>query len=369
MPVFYFIYSELSVLNRLYLIIKSGFLKIFMSTLSLIFLTGSILAFETDTLFKSDEIVNIELRTDFSAIQRDRAENPVYHNGELIYYTPGGEAKKLSVKVMARGNFRRNPVNCTFPPLSLNFMKSEVKNTIFDNQDKLKLVTPCQDDKDVIFEYIIYKMYNQVTDFSMKVRLVKILFFDTGSDKEVFRKYSFFIEEKEHVAERNNSFEKDRLVTPYDLDRENVKKMSVFEYIIGNTDWYFTSRHNLVILQPDDTSLLSSAVPYDFDFSGFVDADYTKPKGIPDKLLDNRHVYKGICYTIEEFNEIFEFYRKLRPTFESIINNMDIIPKHSRKQCLNHLKYFYTIIESSDLIKQQFLDVCESKKSYNIIEK
>jgi hypothetical protein len=349
--------------------IVSGFMKIFLSAFSLIAVPDPVLAFETDTLFKSDEIINMELRSDFSAIQVDRAENPGYHNGELIYYTPGGEAKKLSVKVMARGNFRRNPVNCKFPPLSLNFIKSEVKNTIFDNQDKLKLVTPCQDDKDVVFEYIIYKMYNQVTDFSMKVRLVKILYFDTGSDKEVFEKYSFFIEEKEHVAERNNTFEKDRLVTPYDLNQENVKKMSVFQYIIGNIDWYFTSRHNLLILQPKDTSLLSYAVPYDFDFSGFVDADYTKPKGIPDKLLANRHVYKGICYTVDEFNEIFEFYRKLRPEFESIINNMDIIPKHSRQKCLNHLKYFYSIIESSELIKQQFLDVCETKKSYNIIEK
>ena len=51
-------------------------------------------------------------------------------------------------------------------------------------------------------------MYNQVTDLSFKVRLVKILYFDTGRNKPVFEKYSFFIEDKDHVAERNNILQK-----------------------------------------------------------------------------------------------------------------------------------------------------------------
>jgi hypothetical protein len=251
----------------------------------------------------------------------------------------------------------------------VNFKKIEVKNTLFDNQGKLKLVTPCQNDEDVIKEYLIYKMYNQVTDLSMKVRLVKVLYFDTGRGKELFEKYSFFIEEKEQVAGRNNAFVKDKFITPFDLNSENARRMSVFQYIIGNRDWYFTTRHNLVLMQPDDTTLAPFAVPYDFDFSGFVNADYTKPKGVPEELLAKRRVYKGICYSTDEFNDVFKFYRGLRPAFESIINNMELIPKNSRKQLLEYLKYFYKVIESEKLIKQEFMDVCETKKTYNIIDR
>jgi hypothetical protein len=329
----------------------------------------AVFASETDTLFTSDEVIKLELRSDFTAIKNDRAENPGYHDGELIYYTAGGESKKFTVKVRARGIFRRDPGHCSFPPLAINFSREEVNNTIFANQDKLKLVTPCQDDEYVIDEYLIYKMYNLVTDLSMKVRLAKILYIDTSNGKQLFDKFSFFIEDKEHVAARNNAFVKDKFVTPFDLDVESTKKMSVFQYIIGNKDWYFTTRHNLVLMQPNDTLQVPFAVPYDFDFSGLVNADYTKPEGVPDELLVKRRIYKGIKYTPAEFGEVFDFYRNLRPKFESLVQNMESISKPARKQIIAYLKYFYTVTQTKELIKKEFLDVGQTKKDYNIIDK
>ncbi len=138
---------------------------------------------EPDTLFKSDEVIRIELRTDFSAIQKDRLKTPEYHDGELIYYSSTGDTISSDVKVMARGNFRRDPSICNFPPLLVNFKKKEVENTLFENQNKLKLVTPCETEQDVIKEYTVYKLYNEVTDLSMKVRLAKILYFDTSDNR------------------------------------------------------------------------------------------------------------------------------------------------------------------------------------------
>ena len=327
------------------------------------------MAAEGDSLFKSDKIIRMELRSDFSAIQKDRAENPEYHDGELIYYSSNSEPTRLSVRVIARGNFRRNPVNCNFPPLLLNFKKNEVRNTIFNNQDKLKLVTPCHLEEDLIEEYIIYKMYNQVTDLSMKVRLVKILYFDTSLNKKIFEKFSFFIEDKDHVAERNNAVAKDRFLTPFDLNKDNLKKLSVFQYLIGNKDWFISSRKNIEIMQPEDSSMGLYAVPYDFDFSGFVNAEYTKPRGIPENLLTDRRHYRGICFTDDEFKEIFEFYRELKPAFDSIIKNQKLIPNYNKKQILKYIDSFYTLSENSDLIKQEFLAGCETRQDYNIADK
>jgi hypothetical protein len=351
-------------LTKLIYHIKLKFLELILTTLSVFSVANPVLFAKNDVLFSSDKIIKMELRSDFTALQKDRTGNPVYHDGELTYKIRGSEAKKLSVKIMVRGNFRRNPQNCSFPPLYLNFKKNEVINSIFENQDKLKLVTPCQNEEDLFDEYMIYKMYNRVTDLSMQVRLVKILYFDTGIGKKLFEKYSFFIEEKEHVAERNNAHEIAKYVLPFDLIRENVKRVSVFQYMIGNIDWYFHTRHNILILQPNDTSLAPSAVPFDFDFSAFVNADYTKPKGVPDDLLKNRRVFKGLCFTNEEFEEIFKFFRDLRPEFESIIKNMKHISWENRKQILEFIGYFYTVTESPELIKKEFLDVCETKKTY-----
>jgi len=346
--------------------IKSIILKLSFVILFFFIVVNSAISTGADSLFLSDELMNIELRSDFSAIENDREDKPEYHQGELIYHTPGGETVKLSVRVMARGNFRRDPSNCSFPPLFVNFKKNEVNNTLFENQTRLKLVTPCQDDEDVIEEYLIYKMYNQVTDLSKKVRLAKILYFDTALDRQVFERFSFFIEDKDHAAERNNAIEKDRFFTPFDLERENVKKMSVFQYMIGNKDWYITSRKNIVVVQPNDTTLAPYAIPYDFDFAGFIDADYTKPKGVPDSRLVERRIYRGICYSEGEFKEVFEFYRNLRPVFESIIKNQNSLPDYNKRKLIGYLSEFYSIIRSRDMIRQEFLENCQTKKDYNI---
>jgi uncharacterized protein YktA (UPF0223 family) len=212
-------------------------------------------------------------------------------------------------------------------------------------------------------------MYNQVTDLSMKVRLVKILYFDTSLGKKLFEKYSFFVEDKERVAERNDAFEEDRFLTPFDLNSDNFIKLSFFEYMIGNRDWFISSRKNIVIVQPNDTTKAPNAVPYDFDFAGLINASYTKPADVPDEYLSNRRVYKGLCYTDNEMQEIFEFYRGLRPAFESIINNQKLIAAYRRKQILKYIDYFYGVINSKELIKQEFLDKCETRKDYNLPDK
>lgn len=321
-----------------------------------------------DSLFSSDEIIRMELRTDFASIQRGRTDSSEYYSGKLIYGS-GTNTVKLNVKVKARGNFRRNPKNCNFPPLLLNFKKNEVGNTLFKNQDKLKLVTPCQNEEDVIQEYLIYKLYNLVTDLSLKVRLVKIEYFDTGSGKSLFTRYSFFIEDIDNVADRANSRQIKKFMTPFNFDRDNYIKMTLFQYMVGNIDWYVTTGHNIAIMQPSDSSDLPSAVPYDFDFSQFVDAHYSKPKGVLDEDLKSRRVFRGICFTDAEFERAFEFYNSLKPSFIDIIRKKKFISPYTKTVCLEHIEFFFTVINDKDLVKSEILDFCESRKLYNLPEK
>jgi hypothetical protein len=322
---------------------------------------------QADTLFLSDEVLNIELRSDFTAIRGDTSSDPKPLNGKLTFYSSDGKTVKFTVKVRARGDFRRNPEICSFPPLQVNFKKKEVRNTIFNNQDKLKLVTACQREEDVIEEYLIYKMYNQVTDLSLKVRLVKVRYFDTSIGKEVLVSHSFFIEHEDQLGERTNVYERDSVLTPFDIERENFMKMSVFEYLIGNKDWFITSRRNVVIFRSRDTKALY-AVPYDFDFAGLIDASYTKPRNVSDKYLSKRRVYKGLCYTEEEFGRTFEFYRKLRPVFESIINGQVLVSKITKRENIRYLEEFYNTIRDKELFQKEFLDVCETRRMYNLPE-
>ncbi len=330
-------------------------------------LSGSIFseiyAGEPERLFRSDEIVRIELKADFSAIEAERTKIAEYHDGELIYYAPDGNPVNLSVRLMPRGHFRRDTANCDFPPLAVDFKKGEVKNTLFENQNEIKLVTPCVSEKDVLDEYLIYKMYNKITDLSMNARLVKILYFDTGTQKRLFERYSFFLEKKKDVAERNNCIVMDTMILPKDIDRENFKKFAIFQYMIGNGDWFFRLNvnnganylklnRNFSILQSDDSSSIRYIVPYDFDLSSFVNAEYAG-------INKTKRKYKGLCFSQEEFNEVFAYFNQMRPEFESVINNAEYVSPGARRQLLNYLDDFYSIIEDPKMIQKEFTEVCQ----------
>lgn len=330
-----------------------------------LFNQGKVAAALPDSLFVSDEILDIELKADFSAIQDERTDTPRYHDGVLFYKEPNGRSVKLPVRVMARGDFRLKPENCKFPPLMLNFKKEEVRNTLFENHDKLKLVTPCRLERYVAEEYLVYKMYNLITDRSMKVRLARIAYYDIRSNKKLFRKLSFFIEDVKSVALRNRSVEYLPFMTPFDMDQENIKKLSVFQYMIGNKDWFITSRRNIVVMRPEDPSMKPYAVPYDFDLAGLVNAYYSKSKKLPSGSPPPRRVYMGICFTAEELTDVFDYFRMLKPQFESILNNR-LIPLYNRKLDLKYLDSFYEITGNKDLVKQEFIDTCQTRRDYNM---
>ena len=81
--------------------------------------------------------------------------------------------------------------------------------------------------------------------------------------------------------------------------------------MIGNTDWTVPVFHNnvLIISQGNLQGLGSGiAVPYDFDYSGLVDANYAVPSdqlNLP-SVLDRR--YLGICRSEETFiSDLKEF--------------------------------------------------------------
>jgi len=321
---------------------------------------------EPDSLFRSSEVLTMELRTDFRAILNNRTEDAEYQNGEIRYTGSGNKVVAIPVRVSPRGKFRLKPENCSFPPLLLNFRKEDVRNTLFEKQDKLKLVTPCREEKEVIEEYTIYKMYQKVTDLSLKVRLVVINYIDAATDSLILSGHSFFTEDKERAAERLNATLAGKSVTPYDLDHDSFKKLALFQYMIGNKDWYVTSGHNIIIMEPDDKSGKPFAVPYDFDFSGMINAAYTKAKGSPSEPSSARRQYKGLCYTMEELRDAFVFFRNLRPEFSNLIKESELIPKSDKNEMLNYIAYFYSLSRSRFMIREEIINKCETKALYNI---
>jgi len=83
-----------------------------------------------------------------------------------------------------RGHFRRG--YCYLPPLKLIYDKNPA--SAFYTFKSVKLVSTCmttwQDDQNLLKEYMIYKIYNMISDKSFRVRLLNLSYQDSSGKKK-----------------------------------------------------------------------------------------------------------------------------------------------------------------------------------------
>ena len=135
-------------------------------------------AAEAAPLFQSEEPLKVTLRTDIDFLRSERNDT-IEVEGTLTFLDLDGAEATRPVDTRVRGNFRLRRDICNFPPLRLDFPQSQMDGTVFEGQNRLKLVTPCNDSRAeyqryVFDEYLAYKVLNLLTPASYRVRLVEI---------------------------------------------------------------------------------------------------------------------------------------------------------------------------------------------------
>jgi hypothetical protein len=100
---------------------------------------------------------------------------------EQLPFLLRADGTEHAIKVRLRGKSRLRV--CNFLPIRVNFKKGEVDGTLFEGQDKLKLVVPCytseRAEKNLVEEYVVYRIFNLLTPASYRVRLLRMTFIDT----------------------------------------------------------------------------------------------------------------------------------------------------------------------------------------------
>ncbi|MCC5931579.1 MAG: hypothetical protein JJU28_20195 [Cyclobacteriaceae bacterium] len=312
---------------------------------------------QQETLFSSNTPIEIDLYFNIDEVLADRSKDASQHEALLKYFHPSGEVEEHEIQVKTRGNFRLDPANCDFPPLRINFKKKQVKGTFFAGEDKLKLVTQCQLERYVLMEYLIYRVYNAIEEKSFKVRLAKINYYNTSKNKKAFTHYGFFIESDDNLTERLEATEAKRFYSPNMLNQENLLKLSLFQYMIGNADWYVTSKHNTVLLINSADSI-PFAVPYDFDFSEAIDGFYTKPKGVPSSQLKTRRIFKGNCLENDEYLRGFDFFIQQKDTIYQTLQNFELGKKSVIRQLEKYFDKFYQELQNPDKLIEELNRYC-----------
>ncbi len=322
---------------------------------------------EIRPLFLSHDILHVRIEAPITTLMKEQPDEE-YLDGTFSYTDSAGIEHKLDLKLQTRGRFRRNKSTCTFSPIRLNFRKKQVAGTEFAGQDKLKLVTHCKSSKSyeqlVLREYLTYRMLQTLTDNSFGARLMRITYVNTEKNGDSITKYGFVIEDEDDIGERLGLIAfKERKIASADLDGRQANLVSVYEYLIGNTDFS-------LILGPEHSSCCHNAVlfsngaapytpiPYDFDFSGFVDAPYaTANPRFKLRSVKNR-LYRGRCRNNELLEDTFAYYVEKEPDIRMLVADLEDLNKGNRKQVGKYLDGFYKDIADPKKKERNFIKKC-----------
>lgn len=229
----------------------------------------------------------LSLKTDVSCLKAHRSTRSYQR---AVLRTASG--KKWAIQVRTCGQYRLK--NGHTPPLKLKFCERDLLNAGFDTFENVKIILPFYADQAgeelLIREYLAYKMFEVIDGNAVRARLVPLNLTDTGRGKKQ-KSLALLLEDDAETAARLGSISTDRPGIPVDsLEQYQAALTAVFQYMIGNTDWSFRFVRNVRLFEPEGGGPVLS-MPFDFDFSGLVNAPYAVPspetglKNVRERLL------------------------------------------------------------------------------------
>jgi hypothetical protein len=322
---------------------------------------------DSDPLFLDRTLLSLEIVAPFARISNERDKDNEYA-GVLHYTDDTGQAHQLEIKLSVRGNSRLQRRTCTQPPLWVNFRKQEVEGTLFEHQDKLKLVLQCRESPSyrnfLVKEELAYQLHNALSDISFQTRMAEVRYSDAESG-DIDTSLAFFIEHQDRLAQRTKLENTDiHQIEQHTLDPVLSTQASLFMYMIANVDYSFVIGdpdeddccHNAKLLQ--DQNGRYYPVPYDFDVSGFVDATYAEPlRRLGQRNLRDR-VYRGFCVEDNVMQQALAGFHENQEHFSSIIGNSPHLDQRSATRAMAFVEQFFDIINETRQFEREILGEC-----------
>jgi hypothetical protein len=321
---------------------------------------------EKDILFDKNQPLKLAFSISIRTI-KDAKFDTVYFPEKLHYGDSTTQEDSLNMAVKRRGNFRLQ--QCHFPPLWLKIEKKQSKNTVFEGNRKLKLVMPCDSrelsNELIIREYLCYKLYEQITPYAFKSKLVDIEFTEErGKKSKTYQLKGILIEDVSKTAKRFSAqVSQHASVIPKALNDTAALRFDLFQLLIANTDFSKGFQHNSKLIYQNTRYI---PLPYDFDMSGVVDAPYAVVSKVGNNELPIESVreryYRGFCATKEVTDMVRAEYLSKEEVILAVPNQLQ--GNLSAKQIdglKSYLKDFFDILRNDNLFQREVLGRCRPK--------
>lgn len=309
-----------------------------------------------DTLYSDTTPLQVRLEAPWREVFRNRDPDlNVPHVGRMLVQN-GPNVDTIAVSFRTRGNYRLK--NCNIPPVMILFDQGGRPGTHFAGQRRLKLVTHCRDnaryEQNNHVEYLIYRMYNLITEQSFGARRIDATWVDTERNTESV-KPAFIIEEERHLGERLGGTLDGAPIGFDESEPLSTVRLALFQLMLGNTDWSQPGQHNIVMLR---TETNYHPIPYDFDWSGLVNAPYARP----DPSLNLRNIrerqYRGPCVGQSLFEAALKEIHDKREAILAVVTDYPHLDDSRKRDLTGFLDSFFRETADYNQLRRRYLGRC-----------
>ena len=320
-------------------------------------------------LFSGDQPIHVAIRGPISTIVRTPGSLRTARPATLTLVSPASETH--AIQLSPRGLTRRLKITCTFPPLRVEFASKPAATSLFKGQRRLKLTTHCrtstQHQQYVLLEYAAYRLFNVLSPHGLRARLASVDYSEQDG-RIVTSRVGFFVEDGDDAAKRNGLVEA-RMpprISPSQLDPKSAARAALFEYMIGNLDWSMRAGpegdaccHNFRLMAPSATAKTGLIpVPYDFDYSGLVNAPYAlPPEGFTIGSVRERR-YHNYCMHNAQVLQVAAEFRAKRGELLAVLAAIPQLDEGRRRSASAYLEGFFRDIATNQDVTRRVLKDC-----------
>ena len=316
-------------------------------------------------LFADKSILPIKLSYSIKELKKNTNDS-TYIPSTFSYQLTDSLWNTMDIQLRKRGNYRLK--NCFYPPIKIKFKKSLVKNTHFDSHKSMKIVLPCLQQKDkndnVIKEYLAYKIFEIISPYYFKTRMVDINLEEIRNKKsKIHQIKGFLVEDDKHVAKRMNGKVYGRSVHPMQQEELASVRNAFFQCMIGNTDFSQAKQHNVKLMFFNKSIV---PVPYDFDMSGLVNCSYAVVSQIKDQQLPLSSVrdrmYRGFKRNPQIFQRVRQEFIANKDKIFAVLDECqdDFDDPREFNTARDYISSFYDILANEKKFKSNILDMARS---------
>lgn len=292
--------------------------------------------------WEAEKQTTIELHVNFDSLEVYRKKV------DFLPATVIEDGKTLELEVAVRGRFRRR--TCTMPPLKLKFKKEGLKAAGLNTHNDFKLVTHCTDDEAgqdaILREQLAYELYRTLApEASFRTQLITVAYVNTA-DGSTTTSYAILIEDTDELK---NRLEAENCKDCYSLPAHqinNAETLAMFQYMIGNSDFSNRMVRNMKLMEKTEGNF--TAVPYDFDFSGLVNAQYAT--GFP-HLNETHPTDRTMIWEYDadpDFSESTELFLSRQDQLLEQVDNFDELSGGSKREITRYLKGFFRELQKEE---------------------